>query len=255
MKARMSHTGTNPEESMHRSSLRQFLGYALILVFPYSLFAADASGALLYSSGATLLNGAGTPHSSAIFKGDEIRTSENSVANIATEGSSVLVRANSSVRFEGNAVQVTEGGVVVSTSKGMSARAGDLNIAPASEKASKFEVAESDGEVLIAAREGGVIINDGTGTTVLQEGQQTTRDDVSQSDQASNDQNANQNTRKRRRRRGGAVAAGSGAPISGKTAAYAAGAAGGAIALAAILTTGSPKCSISPSKPGEAACK
>jgi len=137
---------------MHLSRLRRFLGYALIFLFPYSLFAADANGALLYANGTTLLNGAGAPRSSPVFNGDEIRTAENSVANITAQGCSVLVLANSSVRFEGNAVQVNQGGVVVSTSKGMSARAGDLKIGPASEKSSKFEVVDNDGEVLIAAR-------------------------------------------------------------------------------------------------------
>jgi len=63
----------------------------LLLILPGSLFAADSGAAMLYSAGATWLNGSHVPKSSAIFAGDLVQTRSDSAANIHAPGSSITV--------------------------------------------------------------------------------------------------------------------------------------------------------------------
>jgi hypothetical protein len=234
-------------------ALQKFLAIVLFWTFPISLFGADK--AILNANGtATLVNGSRAQRSSALFAGDKVETAKDSVANINVLGSSVLVMPNSAVRFQGDSVAIDHGKISIVTSKGMVARTGDLTIAPAPEKASRFDVSEDNGRVLIAARKGNLTINGGKGTSSLQEGQQTTVDN-------SQDQNQPNNQKNRKRKTGGAVpAAAGGASVSGKTietgALIAAGATGTAAAVLAIVTTGTPNnCSVSPVSPAGNGCK
>jgi len=149
----------------------------MVLITPSALFAADLGAAMLYSNGATWLNGSSLPKSSAIFSGDLVQTTAGSAAKINASGSTLLVLSDSLVQFEGNAVKVEHGGVTVSTSKAMATRAGDLTVTPAASVWTQFDVTNLDGKVQIAARKGDLTIDDGTGTTTLAQGQQTTVDE------------------------------------------------------------------------------
>jgi hypothetical protein len=233
-------------------ALQKFLVMVLLWTFPISLFGADK--AILNANGtAILVNGSRPQRSSALFAGDKVETSKDSVANINALGSSVLVMPNSAVRFEGNSVAIDRGQISIVTSRGMVARTGYLTIAPATTKASKFDVSEDNGTVLIAARKGSLTINDGKDTTVLQEGQETTQDDTQAQTQPSNRKNT-------KKKGGGAIPAAGGATVSAKTietgALIAVGAAGTAAAVLAIVTTGTPNnCPVSSVSPAGNGCK
>jgi len=235
--------------------LQKSIAYSLIVLCSCSVFAADVT-AILHSHGATLLNGTGSPHSSAIFTGDEMRTTRNSFANITAPGSSVVVMANSAVKFEGSAVNLTRGGVVVSTSQGMATRARNLTIEPVSRQPSKFEVRDSNGSVLIAAYKGTLMIRDNKAMSLLREGQQTKRN-YRDSEKAGDPANSGG-----QEGQGGATPAASGAPgvggPSGGTiiSVMAVGGVASAIATAAVVTskTSSNSCPISVSNPATPGC-
>ena len=162
---------------MRASMLHNIFCWMMIAVVPMSLMAADSGAAMLYAKGTAWLNGSAVPRSSAIFPGDLVQTKPDSLANINASGSSVMILSDSLIKFEGNAVSVEHGRVTVATSKGMSTRAGDVTVAPASNAWTEFEVTDVNGQVQIVARKGDVSISDGSQTSTLPQGQQTTRDE------------------------------------------------------------------------------
>jgi len=146
---------------MRKSALRGMVSCVLLILFPYSLFAADSSAAMLYTNGPAWINGAHVPrNSSAIFLGDLLQTRFDTVANINQPGSRVMVLADSLVKFEGTSVEIDHGGVSVSTSKGMTTTAGEVKVAPASNAWTEFNVSDVDGTVRIAAKKGDLLISD-----------------------------------------------------------------------------------------------
>jgi hypothetical protein len=178
----------------------KILSCLMAVIFPLSLFAADQASAMVYSHGPALLNGNNIPRTSAIFSGDLVQTTKDSVANINATGSTVLVLNDSLIQYEGDSVSLEHGGVTVSTSKSLATRAGDVTVSPASSVWTEFEIRDVDGKVRIMARKGDLIVSDDTGTTTLAQGQETTRDEQSE-----------KNKKKRRTAAGGtAPAAGGG---------------------------------------------
>jgi hypothetical protein len=168
----------------------------MVVIFPAALVAADQPAAMLYSHGTALLNGNSIARSSAIFSGDLVQTTRDSVANINATGSAVLVLNDSIVQYQGNAVKLEHGGVTISTSKFLATRAGDVIVSPAAGVWTDFEVRDVDGTVQIAARKGDLTISDDTGTTTLAQGEQTTRDESQNDDKK----------KKKKRGAGGAAA-------------------------------------------------
>lgn len=160
----------------------------MVVILPGSLFAADQPAAILYSHGTALLNGNSIARSSAIFSGDLVQTSADSVANINATGSTVLVLNDSLVRYDGSTVNLEHGGVAISTSKLLATRAGDVTVSPAASVWTEFKIKDVDGKVQIAAQKGDLLISDVSGTTTLAQGQQTTREE-SQSQGDSQSQN------------------------------------------------------------------
>jgi hypothetical protein len=144
-----------------------------------------ASG-MLYVHGTTLLNGSSVPRSSALFSGDQVQTTADSVANINATGSTVLIQNNSLVQYEGNAVKLEQGGVTISTSKLLATHAGVVTVSPVASDWTEFDVREVEGMVQIAARKGDLTISDATGTTTLAQGQETTRDESAPTTTAKN---------------------------------------------------------------------
>jgi uncharacterized Zn-binding protein involved in type VI secretion len=156
---------------------RQIMSILLVLSFSGAALGGDspsASGAVLHASGKVQVNGAGSREITALFPGDSIQTTEESVANIVVSGSSVLVEPNALVKFMGNAVELTEGSVSVTSSEGMAVTAYGLTITPAARKQSKFEVAAYGDSVIVGAREGNVSVADGKQTSTVPEGQEST---------------------------------------------------------------------------------
>ena len=182
---------------------------------------------MLYTKGTAWLNGATVPRSSAIFSGDLVQTRPDSVANINGAGSNVIVLADSLVKFESETVSLQHGSVTVATSKGMSTRAGEVTVSPASDAWTEFQVTDTNGTVRIVAQKGDVTVSDQSGTTTVPQGQQTTRDE---SKQAS----------KKNRRRGGAPVAASGSIMDSETAILVGTVAAGGVVTWVLLQSDNP---------------
>lgn len=184
--------------------VRKMVCCLLLILFPFSMLAADSTTAMLYSNGSAWVNGARVPRAaSAIFSGDLVQTRAYSVANITAPGSSITVLSDSLVQFEGSSVKVEHGGVTVSTSRGIATNAGDVKVAPASNSWTEFDVTDVDGTVRIAARKGDLTISDGKESVTLAEGQETTRDE-------SADQSDKDKKKSKKRGTGAVPAAGGG---------------------------------------------
>jgi len=165
---------------MGMSALRGMVTGVLLVLLPFSTFAADSDAAMLYTSGHAWVNGGHVPRpTSAIFSGDLLQTHSDSIANINQPGSTVQVLSDSLVQFEGSSVKIDHGAVRVSTSKLMATTAGDVKVMPASSVWTEFNVTDVDGTVRISARKGDLTISDGKETTTLAQGQETTRDESS----------------------------------------------------------------------------
>ena len=190
---------------MSQSAFRSVLCCLLAIVFPAQvMLAGETASAMLYTNGAAWLNGSDVPKSAAVFSGDLLQTRADSTASIQSNGSSVMVLADSLVKFEGLDVELEHGAVRVTTSRGLATRAGDVTVKPATNSWTEFQVTDVDGRVQIAASKGDLTVQDDKGTTTVAQGEQTTRDDT-----------ANTERKKKKRRRGtGAATAATGGIMS-----------------------------------------
>ncbi len=176
----------------------------LLIAFPVVLFAADPGpAAMLYAHGTTMLNGTSVPRSIALFTGDFVQTNADSVANINSTGSTVLIMNSSFVQYEDNGVKLEHGGMKVSTSKQLVTHVGDVTVTPATGVWTEFEVRDVDGKVQIVAQKGDLTVSDSKGTATLAEGQQTDRDETQ-----------GQESRRDRKRGGGATPAARGGVLN-----------------------------------------
>jgi len=224
---------------MGRSALRGMVSCVLIALFPLSSFAADSNAAMLYTKGPAWVNGAHVPRPSlAIFSGDLLQTRSDSVANINQPGSTVTVLSDSLVQFEGTSVRIDHGGVSIATSRGMATTAGDVKVTPASNQWTEFNVTDVDGTVRIAARKGDVTVSDGQQTVTLPQGQETTRDETSNT--------SDKDHRKSRKRAAGAPPGATGGTLNSP---IAVGVAGGAVIGLAVWVLVKNDEPASPSKP------
>jgi hypothetical protein len=173
----------------------------MVIVVPAALFAADSGLAMVYSNGTALLNGSSLPKSSALFPGDIVQTTTDSVAKINSVGSSLMVLSDSLVQFEGGAVKLEHGGVAVSTSKAMATRTGQVTVTPSASVWTQFDVKNVDGQIQVTAEKGDLTVSDGAGTTTLAQGKQTTREDS----QSAQPEQSEKDKKKRRKRAVGAI--------------------------------------------------
>jgi hypothetical protein len=179
---------------MAKSALTCAMCCVLAVTFPLQMFGGETASAMLYTIGSAWVNGTEVPKTVAMFAGDLLQTRSDSTASIQSSGSNVTVMADSLVKFEGPAVEIEHGGVRITSSRGMAARAGDVTVKPAANSWTEFQVVDVDGRVQIAANKGDVTVQDDQGTTTVAQGQQTTRDDTSDAEK-----------KKKKRRRGGAA--------------------------------------------------
>jgi len=216
---------------MKTSRLRLVLCWVTIATVPMSVWAADTDSAMLYTKGATWLNGGSVPKSSAIFPGDLVQTRSDSIANINAVGSNVMILADSLVKFEGQDVALEHGSVTVATSRELSAKVGEITVAPASDRWTEFQVIDTNGTVQIVAQKGDVSVSDQSGTTTVSQGQQTTR---------------SESQHKRRNKGGGAPIAAGGSILDSQTAIWVGAGVIGGLATWAIIQSDNPA---SPSAP------
>ncbi len=183
----------------------------LTILFPAQvMLAGETATAMLYTNGAAWLNGSEVPKSAAVFSGDMLQTRQDSSASIQSNGSSVMVLADSLVKFEGPVIELEHGAVRVTTSRGLTAHVGDVTIKPSADTWTEFQVTDTNGQVQIAADKGDVTVQDDKGTTTVTQGQQTTRDDTADADK-----------KKKKHRKGtGAEPAAHGGIMSSTTAVY-----------------------------------
>jgi hypothetical protein len=234
----------NPEmresfEPMSRLAFRSLVCCVLAILVPAQLLAGELASAMLYTNGSAWLNGSEVPKSAAVFSGDMLQTRADSTASIQAAGSTVMVLADSLVKFQGPAVEIEHGSVRVTTSRGLAAQAGDVTVKPASNVWTEFQVTDVDGRVQIAANKGDLTIQDDKGTTTVSQGQQTTRDDT-----------ADVEKKKKRRRRGaGAATAAGGGIMSSTPVVYGGLAVAGGVGVWLLLRDEppmSPKCRTNP---------
>jgi hypothetical protein len=224
---------------MRYTYARKTLSCALLMtmLFPVSLFGADARGAMVYARGTAWVNGSNIPQSSAIFPGDLVQTRSDSLANINCAGSNISVLSDSLVKFEGVAVVLEHGGVKVATSNNFVTHAGGVSITPPPGAQAEFQVVDVDGTVRILASKGDLSITDASGTATLAAGQETTRSESSDE----------QEQQRKRRKKSGAAVGGLETPIlNGTTAVYAGVAVVGGVTAWVLLQGDDP---VSPSKP------
>src|SRR5580704_2483472 len=196
---------------MSQSRLRSAMCCLLTILFPAQvMLAGETATAMLYTNGAAWLNGSEVPKSAAVFSGDMLQTRQDSSASIQSNGSSVMVLADSLVKFEGPAVELEHGAVRVTTSRGLATHVGDVTIKPVADTWTEFQVTDTNGQVQIAANKGDVTVQDDKGTTTVTQGQQTTRDDTADTDKK----------KKKHRKASGAEPAAHGGIMSSPAAVY-----------------------------------
>src|SRR5271169_1178118 len=222
---------------MSQSAFRSAVCCLLAILFPaQTMLAGETASAMLYTNGAAWLNGSEAPKSTAVFSGDMLQTRPDSTASIQPNGSIVMVLADSLVKFEGPVVELEHGSVRVTTSRGLAARAGDVTVKPAGDSWTEFQVTDVDGRVQIAANKGDVTVQDDKGTTTVTQGQQTTRDDTSDTEK-----------KKKKHRHGqGAETAAKGGIMSSTPVVYGGLAVAGGAAIWVLTRSGNP---VSPSCP------
>ncbi len=224
---------------MSQSAFRSAVCCLLAILFPaQTMLAGETASAMLYTNGAAWLNGSEVPKSAAVFSGDMLQTRLDSTASIQSNGSSVMVLADSLVKFEGPAVELEHGAVRVTTSRGLAARAGDVTVKPAGNSWTEFQVTDVDGRVQIAANKGDVTVQDDKGTTTVTQGQQTTRDDT-----------ANPEKKKKHRRKGTGAATAAGGGIMSSTPVVYGGLAAAGVAALWVWTRSEPP--VSPACPSK----
>lgn len=127
-----------------------------------SMLSAQTSGAMLYANGNVEVNGRAAGISNVVLSGDRVDVSQSSAGSINSNGSSVVISPNSSIQFEPASVEVLQGGARVSTTKGMSASAGQVVVSPKNKDAvAKFDVVKSENKVVVVSREGALTVKDG----------------------------------------------------------------------------------------------
>jgi len=139
------------------------------IILGASVLSAQTTGAMLFANGDVKVNGQPAGVSTSILAGDRVDVTASSAGSINRNGSSVVLRPNSSVQYSPSSVQVLEGSTRISTSKGMTARVGDVVVSPQN-AAAKFEVTRTGDRVVVASREGVVTVNNGGHTLTVQPG-------------------------------------------------------------------------------------
>jgi hypothetical protein len=174
---------------MSVSISRHFASWMMIVFLPWSLLAADTGSAMLHSSGGVWVNGAEVADSTVVFPGDSLETKPGFVANLDTEGSSVLIQEESIVRFQGGYLILDHGSVSVGTSTSMSVHVNCIKVEPLSNDRTQYDVMDVSGKVQVTARKKDVNIrhdaalhkpsaeNASSQSGVVHEGQEATRDE------------------------------------------------------------------------------
>jgi len=156
---------------MLRALLAKVVCCVLVIAVPAA--AADMGSAVLAAT-ASSVNGKAVSQTSTVFDGDQIAVADHGQATISVGGSTVVLPAQSSIRYAAAQIQLDKGAVAVSTRKGMGVKLGDVTIAPATAKA-RYQVSNVNGTQRIQALEGALTVSNGTQSYTLPAGKEMTR--------------------------------------------------------------------------------
>jgi hypothetical protein len=162
---------------------RQFVCVVMTGVLPALLVAQDYSSATLRTSGLVYVNGAPAPASSAIFPHDVIQTKSgpDDAARIDADRVRIVMAPDTVLEFDGSEVVLEHGKLQVENASRLNLRAGCLVITPLTEDLTSYDVADTDGNVNVAARKHDVLVHSSTANTkkvklfqsvIVHEGQQ-----------------------------------------------------------------------------------
>lgn len=170
-------------------SLRYFVCWMLVVLVPAPLLAADTGSAILRTDGGVWVNGNEISGSTTIFPGDSLETKPGFVANLDTEGSSVLIQPETIVKFETNFLTLEHGTVSVGTSTGMSVHVNCIRVEPVSNDRTQYDVTHVTEKVEASAHKNDVKFTHGdsqqkastpessSDSSIVKEGQQGSRDE------------------------------------------------------------------------------
>ena len=174
---------------MSVSIFRYVVCWAMIVIVPSSLLAADTAPAILHTQGEVSVNGKVAADSTAIMPGDLLETNTGAVANLTTEGSTIVIQEQSIVKYNGDSLTLEHGSVAVGTSKSMSVQVDCLTVVPVSNAWTQYDVTDVNGQVKVDALKLDVNIlrgatmrtrppeNTAAESAIVHEGQQATRDE------------------------------------------------------------------------------
>ena len=214
----------------------------MVALCPLSLLAADTGSAVLHSTGGVWVNGAEVTDSTSIFPGDLVETKPGFVANLDAEGSSVLIRPESIVKFQGTFLSLEHGTVSVGTSTAMSVHVNCIRVEPLSNDRTQYDVTDVTGTVQVSA-----LRND---VNITQEGALRKASPENAASQSATVHEGQHASRIEATACGAAARPTSpGSALNTKWIEIGGGAAGGVIVLCILLCKSSPPSNISPSTP------
>jgi len=144
---------------------------ALVLTFAAAISArADGSVATLHPVGVVSLNDVAVDRPTPVFVGDKIATGHGSIATIVSEGTKVEVPDDSTIVYTDREILVLRNNAMISTLRGMSARAGVLRATPDAAAAAQFEVTRVDAGGSVTVTKGSLSIQDGARSLHLDDG-------------------------------------------------------------------------------------
>ena len=160
---------------MERSLTTQAAGVALVVAFAFTTMFADATGALLRSSGNVIVDGKAAPSLLALFAGDKISTgSQGGVATITASGSILTLSPGTSLIYGTNSVEMECGRLAVTALQpGLTAKVRNLQVSAASED-STYEISHASGKLIIDVRAGSALVEDGQQKMTLAAGKEMT---------------------------------------------------------------------------------
>jgi hypothetical protein len=131
------------------------------VILPTSVFAQEASGAILRSNGVgVLVNKSAAPASIALFSNDLIETLQGAVTRIESTGSTAEINPETMVQFEGDELVLDHGSLSVNTTRGLRVRVGCVTVAPVNTgNWTHYEVVDRDGKVTVSSTKSDVYID------------------------------------------------------------------------------------------------
>jgi hypothetical protein len=169
--------------------LRNLVCWMMVFLCPLTVMAGDTKSAVLHSDGGVWVNGQEVSASTVVFPGDLLETKPGFVANLDTEGSSVLIQPESIVKFQGTYLDLEHGSVAVGTSTSMSVHVNCIKVEPVSIERTQYDVADVSGTVQVVARKNDVNVirgglpkkgttDDSSQSATVHEGHDATRDEA-----------------------------------------------------------------------------